>query len=125
MRDFGKPPRSVELVIPDGFTGRILIRHDSVNGVPPVQVGGVTRYVIPRSGRLITTDDEPIGTWHTDVASYANGAEIPSAYDRTQEGILFFSLGTSDGVHLFFVGTRAELRELNRTGEARRVPDPW
>jgi hypothetical protein len=117
-----KPPRSVELLIPDGFTGRIFIREDPQQGVPPERVGGVTRYLIPKSGRLTTTDIQPFRTWHRNLARYANGEEIPEASEPVDKGPLLFSSG-SFGVEMFFVGTRAEYFALSNKDFA--APDPW
>jgi hypothetical protein len=121
-RESEKPPRSVELIIPDGFTGRIFIREDIQKGVPPERVGGVTRYLIPKSGRLTTTDVQPFRTRHRNLARYVNGDEIPEASEPSDKGLLLFSSG-SFGVQMFFVGTRAEHHALS--SEDFAAPDPW
>ncbi len=137
-----EPPRSVQLVIPNNFRGLIVIDHGVANGVEPQRTGGVTRYDIPASGQLMTTDVDPFFSWHEDFATYASGEELPdpetahqrvlkrTARPKTSKAMqdrafwketetCFHSLGSAGSRHLFFVGTPSECQDFQRNH------NPW
>lgn len=101
----------IEFVVPNGFHGIFVVEEDAESGSPPQEVDGVVRYVIPKSGVLITTDAESFYDWHSESARYANGQEIPLPQVEAEKQHFLIGLsGDHRRRNLWLIGTRDEAR---------------
>ena len=111
----------IELVIPDGYRGRVRFVIDRTQGVHVQLKDGKYTYHIPQSGTLIIKDDGPFRQWHSLTAVYANGMPIPNDYkdNLPADAVTLHSLGAgvrgqgSEREEFFekFVGANAERRK--------------
>ena len=100
---------NVEFIVPDGFHGIFVIQEDRKNGVPPERIGTKIRYVIPKSGTLVTTDTSPLDAWHAESAKYSSGRSIPDQAGLQGKGhILITLIYDSSGRTTFLIGSNAE-----------------
>lgn len=99
----------VEFVVPDGFHGIFVVKEDWKSGLPPERTDSIVRYVIPKSGVLITTDTSPLFVWHSESAKYSSGRRIPDPAGLPGKRHILIGL-TSDslGRNTFLIGTKAE-----------------
>lgn len=118
-----RPPRNVEIVVPDGFRGLIVIKEDKKNGLAPERTWRVTRYTIPASGKLLTTDAKPLSTWHENYGRYTSGAELPMLDTSRQDGEGFLTMGSNHEGYLMWVGSKWEHDHFQRANDPRR-PKP-
>lgn len=97
-----------EFVLPTGYRGGFKLIVDKVNGVEPSRQNGRLVYVIPKNGVLIISDDNLMGRYRGEAATYADGTAVSAA--------LFHPLGiqhTGPGPEKsfwWFIGSVEELR---------------
>ena len=106
--DLGNDP-NIEFVVPDGFHGVFVIKHDELAGTPPERSGNLIRYKIPKSGVLKTSDIEPLRVWHSESARYASGKKVPQLTGDPGEQRILYALDTDDrGQRAWLIGTKAD-----------------
>src|SRR5262245_19630417 len=69
----------VEFVLPDGYTGPVILVLDTKDGSDILLHDSIYRIVIPPDGRLRVKTHDPFHRWHQETWRYANGAVIPKA----------------------------------------------
>src|SRR5262249_7864207 len=74
--------RTVEIVVPNGFTGDARLIYDPQNGVDPESHLFRVTYRIPASGELAIRDQSPLYHWHAQTVMYTNGhvAKVSRAF---------------------------------------------
>lgn len=99
----------VEFVVPDGFHGIFVIKEDRKNGIPPEWTDNSVRYIIPKSGVLITTDTSPLDVWHSESAKYSSGRQIPDPAGVPRKRHILIQLTyDSLGRNTFLIGSKSE-----------------
>jgi hypothetical protein len=72
-----KKSMTLELVVPNGFSGVLKLRANSANGVELTATNGLVVLVFPASGTLDVKGKLPTLEWHKPVARFADGTTIP------------------------------------------------
>ncbi len=72
-----RPGRTVDMVVPNGFTGPIWIVLDPSGQDIPL-VNGRYEVVIPPNGLLRVQSFGPFERWHEDTYRYEDGAPLPN-----------------------------------------------
>ncbi len=66
----------VNIIVPDGYTGKMWIVVDKTQGQAPKLVNGVWIFEIPPSGTLLINDDAAFTIGHEEDYYFANGQQI-------------------------------------------------
>ncbi len=106
-------PVTAEIIVPDGFTGLFFIKRDNVHGQVPQRVDGLTRYVVPASGLLLSRDVDALRTRQMRVR-YENQPEFAELYRKRGGPIRFGELGSCQSTLIFWVGTHAQYEEFRK-----------
>ena len=118
----------VEFVIPDGFSGEIVVDEDSACGVDPsVQSCRIYTYHVPSSGKLLVRSFALLNRFHFSIARYENGEAIATGSrggmgigaTASQQKQLFYlgSIAKANAKHeqfIMFVGTISDYHSLRK-----------
>jgi hypothetical protein len=114
------PP--VQFVLPDGYTGPVILVLDPKNGTEFLWADDKYRVDIPAGGVLRVRTFDPFERWHQETWNYATGKAIPIAshFEKPDPEAIMVRLGNSavsgGGRWMeHFVGTEAQLDVYLRT----------
>jgi hypothetical protein len=70
---------TIEFVVPEGYTGVIIVEEDRETGGEPQREDGNTYvYEVPETGILVVKNFDPFDHYHFFIARYAGGRWIPT-----------------------------------------------
>lgn len=126
-RKGGREPLFIEIHVPSGFRGVILLVVDSRAPAVATNPSGVRVYEVPESGVLAIPTAAPFQEWHSLSARYSDGAPLPVSVvnpaPSTEEGVELRPIVSTGDRLYYLVGTGAELAEaLRNRGDLEAGP---
>jgi hypothetical protein len=122
-----RAPLQIELHVPAGYRGVIVLTVDPRVPSPTLKPSGERVYEVPESGILAIPTADPFQEWHSISARYSDGAPLPvstiNPVPSTDEEVKLRPIvSTSDRLY-YLVGTSEELAEaLKDRGNLRPGP---
>jgi hypothetical protein len=115
----------VEFVVPNGFSGKIVIEEDPANGVDPrAQYCRIYTYHVPSSGELVVRSFALLGRPHYSLARYESGEAIATGSSggkgirvtSPQQTLLEYvgSITTEKQQIILFVGTISDYHKIRK-----------